>query len=330
MKKINHNYKCWALLLCLLIWLPINSLAQTTKFDMVVEKTDGTELVFRITDDYPILQYQYGGEEGVNSLGIQTAEGWTSVPCPEIKRLFTREAKVIRGDVTASGVVDVQDATIVVNHILGNISSDYDYSVADMNNDNEIDVFDVTAIINIILNNGSASARRFTTRGGSLESINLKTDENRLLFGVDNTSRFTSFQFDVEVPQGVDLLGVKWNGDENQRVLQFAKNGDNHYTVVGLSMSSVPLAECAEGLLMLNFAGNANGEVNINNVLFVTPQGKAMRFSSSGVNIATGINGISFSQDEKIYDLSGRQLSVKREQLGKGVYIINNKKVVVQ
>jgi hypothetical protein len=68
MKKINHNYKCWALLLCLLVWLPINSLAQTEQFEMVVEKVDGTQLTFLITDDYPVLQYHYGGEKGVNTL----------------------------------------------------------------------------------------------------------------------------------------------------------------------------------------------------------------------------------------------------------------------
>ena len=35
MKKINPNCKCWALLLCLLVWLPISSLAQTEQFEMV-------------------------------------------------------------------------------------------------------------------------------------------------------------------------------------------------------------------------------------------------------------------------------------------------------
>ena len=83
----------WAMgLLMLLASLPMTVMAQTERFEMVVEKTDGTELVFLITEDYPLLQYNYGGEEGVNTLEIQTLTGQASIPCPDIKRLFTREA----------------------------------------------------------------------------------------------------------------------------------------------------------------------------------------------------------------------------------------------
>jgi hypothetical protein len=46
--------------------------------------------------------------------------------------------------------------------------------------------------------------------------------------------------------------------------------------------------------------------------------------------MATGIQGITFTPSEQIFDISGRQLNVKREQLGKGVYIINHKKVVIK
>jgi len=104
MKKINHNCKCLAMLLCLLVWGPIAGLAQTPQFVMVLEKTDGTELVFNITDDYPLLQYSYGGEDGVNMLEIQTAEGITSVPCPDIKRLLTRELTTIPIKISDSGM----------------------------------------------------------------------------------------------------------------------------------------------------------------------------------------------------------------------------------
>ena len=81
----------WAMgLLTLLVCLPMTVMSQTERFEMVVEKTDGTELVFRITEDYPLLQYNYGGEEGVNTLQIETATGTEEVPCPDIKRLTTR------------------------------------------------------------------------------------------------------------------------------------------------------------------------------------------------------------------------------------------------
>ena len=80
----------------LLACLPMTVMAQTVQYEMVVEKTDGTELAFKITDDYPLLQYMYGGEDGVNTLEIQTAGGSVSVPCPDIKRLTTRIAEIVQ------------------------------------------------------------------------------------------------------------------------------------------------------------------------------------------------------------------------------------------
>ena len=332
MKTKNDIRSNWTtLLLLLLVWLPIKSLAQTKTFEMVIEKTDGTELAFKITDDYPLLHYCYGGEDGVNTLEIQTATDYCYVPCPEIKRLTTREAKAIRGDITGSGSVDVQDATITVNYILGNINDEYDYTLVDMNKDGEVDVFDVTAIINVILSGSGnhASSRMLARQKDALESINLTSDEKGLLFGIDNASRFTSFQFDIEVPQGANLLGVEWNG-KTSHTLQFAKNGENRYTVVALSMESKPLPESEGALLRLHLSSTSSGELRFSNILFVTPQGDVTRLNGSTMNITTGIQGISFSQDEQIYDISGRQLNKKREQLDKGVYIINNKKVVIK
>jgi hypothetical protein len=115
---------------------------------MVVEKTDGTEEAFRITDDYPILQYQYGGEDGVNTLEIQTADGWTAVPCPEIKRLYTREAKAVPGDVDGDGVIGLADAVLVINHYVGKPVTKFNEKAADVDGDGVIDLADAVRIIN--------------------------------------------------------------------------------------------------------------------------------------------------------------------------------------
>ena len=240
------------------------------------------------------------------------------------------EMDLISGDVTGSGNVDVQDATIIVNFILGKESSDeYDFSLADMNNDGEVDVFDVTAILNVILSNGSNSAlaRSFTRQDEERESISLTTEGNGWLLGIDSPERFTSFQFDVEVPQGVDLLDVEWNA-QNGHMLQFAKNGENHYAVVAISMASKPLPAFNDALLRLHLSDN--GEIRVDNVLFVTPDGKAARFNGVMTGMTNCINGLSNIKGVQIYDISGHRLNTKCEQLSKGVYIINNKKVVIR
>ena len=90
MNTIKIHCRCRALMLMLLALLPLKGLAQATKFEMVVEMTDGTERTFLITEDYPQLRYQYGGEDGVNRIDIHTEDGFNTIFCPDIKRLYTR------------------------------------------------------------------------------------------------------------------------------------------------------------------------------------------------------------------------------------------------
>ena len=55
------------------------------------------------------------------------------------------------GDANEDGNVDVQDITTVINYILGNNPSPFNYNNANVNGDDAVNVVDVTAIINIIL-----------------------------------------------------------------------------------------------------------------------------------------------------------------------------------
>ena len=240
-----------------------------------------------------------------------------------------KQSMAVQGDVTGSGSVDVQDATLVVNYILGNGSDEYDYTVADMNGDNEIDVFDVTAMINVILGN-SNNAPTLRRSMEPNESVRLSADGNEVLVAVDNVSRFTSFQFDAKVPKGAELLGVDWSGNRDSHLLQFAKTGEDTYKVVALSMESTPLSELNGTLLKLHLSNKTVGEMTIDNILFVTPMGEAVRFGSHPLDMTTGIQSVTHSRDGQIYDLSGQRLSMKREQLPKGIYIINNQKVVIK
>ena len=97
---------------------------------------------------------------------------------------------------------------------------------------------------------------------------------------------------------------------------------------MALSMSSTPLKASANGLLELDLT---NGDdVQIDNILFVTPKGEAVQFGALSDNIVTDIKSVGTSDAEEIYDLSGRKMNVRREQLPRGIYIINQKKVVIK
>lgn len=250
------------------------------------------------------------------------------------------------GDVTDNWIVDIQDATIVVNYILGERSDNYLYHMADMNNDTEIDVFDLTAIINVILGRTSFQAPMRTGSSGyettaylfGNESTNIVGEEDIYLrhvsdkigLSIANASRFTSFQMDVEVPDGAELQNVELTGCERTHIVQKAKIGDNMYRVIALSMSSQPFADINDELVSFQITKAANAEISVSNVMFVTPKGEAHYFNGASTMTPTIINEITTDNDEVIFDLSGRRIYKKPNELERGVYIIDKKKVVIK
>ena len=236
------------------------------------------------------------------------------------------------GDVNRDGKVNVTDAVVLVSHILGENIDGFVLEAADLNNDSEVDVFDVTKIINIILTAGGNSAKVRKAIGArpytALEQLYVENSADGIMVNVNNAGRFTSFQMDVEVSDGVELTGVQLTVPETGHILRYTKVGENDYRILALSLNNTPLCATADGLLKLDLSNS--GDVQINDILFVTPRGEEVQMESLSGNIATDITDIETSSNTEIYDLSGRKLDVDMKQLPKGVYIINGKKVMVK
>ena len=299
-----------------------------------------------ITDVYCYSKDVPEAEYNAFAADVRTLEGATlHVPKSSIKAYKTAVAwkdfseivplddePIIPGDVTGNGSVNVQDATIVVNYILGtDVNDEYDYSVADMNNDGEIDVFDVTKMIAVILSEESSAKMRKTEgvqEPAITEQLTIENATNGIILKVDQANRFTSFQMDVVAPDGISLTEVHLSQNETDHIVRYAKIGENQYRVMALSMNSTPLQAYSDRLLELGM--NEGNDVQIDNILFVTPQGEAVPFSILSDNITTDIKTVGISEAEDIYDLSGRKINVNRTQLPKGVYIINKKKVFIK
>ena len=234
----------------------------------------------------------------------------------------------ILGDVNGDGFVNIADAQAMVSYILGTYEGTFNVSLADMNNDGVIDIFDVTLVVNITLEddtNNPSGSRAFTRGDNSqAEMIRLKAEANNIYLSIDEAERFTAFQFDITLPESVKLTGVELAAGTTDHMLKFVKLRGNRYRVVGLSFTNELLATSDGKLIMLQVSDAViENDVSIDNVLFVTPSNK----------VVTHIGGIEYNQqaeDDTIYNLSGQKLNVKRQQLSKGVYIINHKKVIIK
>ncbi len=238
---------------------------------------------------------------------------------------------VVNGDVNNDGSIDVSDAVAVVNCILNDMTDYETLETYDVNGDGVVDVFDVTKVINIILSDHSyAAERRGMINETSLENAHLSSNGNNVWMDIDHAERFTAFQFNVEVPEGLTLTAARLATTTSHQP-QIAKVGQNLYTVVGLSMNSESLPMTNGKLIELQLSGNAEGDVRLSKVMFVTPTGQAVHFNGDVLGAITGIGNVKgMTDDNVIYDLSGRKLNKEHSELGCGVYIINNKKVIIK
>ena len=100
------------------------------------------------------------------------------------------------------------------------------------------------------------------------------------------------------------------------------KRGENEYRVIGLSLSNATFRSLDGQLLKLQTSGSAvDSDVKMSNVLFVTPSNKTVTGIGEHLNTAK-------ATDTNLYDLKGQRVS--KQQLGKGIYIMNHKKVIIK
>ena len=231
------------------------------------------------------------------------------------------------GDANGDGDVNIADAVVTVTSILGQpIEGNFYKYAADMNNDSEIDIFDVSMIVSNVL--GAKTPAPALTRGNidhvPAEAIRLTADANHIYMDIDQAQQYTAFQFDMSLPEGMSLDGVKLVSGITDHQVSFVKRSENEYRVVGLSLSNEVLRSADGHLIQLQISNTASEDhVKVSNMLFVTPAGKTVTGIDEHLNTT-------MTTDGNIYNLKGEKLGLSRQQLGKGIFIMNHKKVIIK
>ncbi len=94
------------------------------------------------------ISVQYGTEGGQPCVTLLTFKCYNGMAVYKIGKGVSGQ-ETLKGDINGDGVVNVTDATSLVNKVLG--TGNYDDSICDMNGDGVINVTDVTALVNLIL-----------------------------------------------------------------------------------------------------------------------------------------------------------------------------------
>jgi len=242
--------------------------------------------------------------------------------------------KAMLGDANGDGEINVGDIVEIVKDILHKTTSRFVREAADVNGDNEVNVTDIVLVANIIMG-GNPNASR--TRGAVVNTFNdalslCQNDNHSMSLLLKNEGGYVASQFELRLSDGQKLESISMNGERrNGHQLDYYQIGDNTYQVVAYSINNRSYSGNDGELLNIKTYGS--GDVEINNILFVTESFGEKRFSPLYGSDMTGINAVKAVEPFDIYSVDGRVVhrqAVNTESLPKGVYIIKGKKQVIR
>lgn len=283
--------------------------------------------------------------------------------------IFSKDAdflKYIRGDVNSDGYIDVADLSGVVHFILEIPTEKLIFAAADLDENETVDVNDFSGMANLILSQSYESHNVRLFKIPALEEqlvdvSNLQLDklgEGELFIHLVENRRFAGLQFDLTLPDGVRLIEDGVQADDKKHSCWVRQHDDGSYRIVCASIDNTVFGKGTILRLQIKGDGNGVGTANVNNIILTDTE--ANRYTSasvqseiSGTTHLASIAGqnltVSTSQGSLIL-LSSKNLIVhvvsmsgglvaevpviagktSSVQLPAGIYIVDNKKVIIR
>lgn len=269
------------------------------------------------------------------------------------------------GDVNTDGAIDDADLQALLDHLLERDAAAEDFAAqqADIDADECVSASDVAWLcsrINPLSGNQIAALFHWdgwlmeageNDRPVSLETI--ATGEGwQVNVQLDNKHPYIACMMDFILPDGVTVSGGEEAiapavRTETTHLWAGSATGTNGYRVVGYSTDNLAMADTLGTLFSFTLTADAPLEgdtfpLQAGNIRFVSTNGQEAAFSDVQTmlsvspdairpTVAVPASGIVWPAD--IYDLQGRLLRRQAhtlQGLGKGIYIINRRKVAVE
>jgi hypothetical protein len=249
--------------------------------------------------------------------------------------------KEVKGDANNDFDVTIGDVVAVANYILELFTGSFNIEAADVNGDGEISMGDLVAIVNIILNpdsydyNGKMAKRGVMAESGSAISMpDTRSTEGTATVPVslNNTTAYTAFQMDVELPEGATLASATLCDRAAGHNIAWSKLPDGKMRVVAYSTGNEAINGNAGELIALNIKAEkaVSGAINVDNVRMVTPAGTEYVIGNCGslldINGTTGI-GTTDGNGLKVYTAGGALIVESGKAMKATVYSTSGKLV---
>jgi hypothetical protein len=126
---------------------------QQGKVRFYIIPAEGEELLSATLDGEDIMPYIEDG--------VYTATADKKNAKLVVKFSGSGGSAVMAGDVNGDGDVDIADAVVIVNHVVGKPTPSFVAEAADVNNDGDIDIADAVRIVNLVVGKISSLTRQF-------------------------------------------------------------------------------------------------------------------------------------------------------------------------
>ena len=248
-----------------------------------------------------------------------------------VEKEFTLDGPTgpVPGDVTGSGVVEIDDVDDFIDDILsGDIPTDPtsdDFIRFDGNQDGRIDIADAQAILNLSMGlnaDGTVKSVRayVDTALPTVAELSIKAEDmgDMTCYAVrlSGVSNITGFQMDV-----TNGTVVAENLDNSSMTMRSNTMPNGKHRIIGLNGY-----DTENGILLYVYVKGNNAAFE--NIVLTDAQARSI---SVNMNDATAINSIANGQEptaNSYYDLSGRKVAKGQQPKANGIYIVNGKKVV--
>ena len=187
----------------------------------------------------------------------------------------------IKGDVNIDGTVNVSDYVATANYILEMDPHPFLFAAADIDENQTINVSDLVGVANIALNFMGVPAIYHAPVTGNDEvgtmalvanSSSIATDRYAVTLDLSNSSAVTAFQMDVNLPNGMKLVGATLsNRASSSHSLEMNELANGAYRLLGASMMSKTFAGNEGTLLTLEIEGSTSGMAVIDGIMLAEP-----------------------------------------------------------
>lgn len=262
-----------------------------------------------------------------------TFGGWSEIP----ETMPDHDVEVtgtfyLYGDVNTDTKVNVVDVVDIARYVVDTPSENFRMKLADLNKDLAVNIADAVVLVNHIAGDQNfVKAELPISMLNDFESCSLSLqygEMNDLSLCLTGDADFTAFQFEVDVPEGMNISAMQINGlRKDGHQLLFNKVADNRYRVAALSLSNAVFKGNDGELLNISLEGTGLDDICIHDIHFIKTKGADIVFDSLRINGAeTGIADIHHEGNRPVYDLQGRRHST----LQRGVNIVGGKKMIVR